>query len=309
MIREQAACPPTYFVQIFGTHTETRRNGNKETKDRITDFKIQINITNLLAGARGTAYEEQLQLIPDNKRGYRGTIIPKLMPNFAGSGDEEANPGGPLRLWCDKYVADPSKVKSFTLKREISNHDTKKLEQLLRSAISETNYRGHVSVSFPTQYTKVIVYSPSTLNEWRITTWIRWFFYLTFLWVFAWPVLFFMTSRYEVVKVVYSYADVAPGVDDVHRRCTVMSEVEWFNMWQSAIKRAALARMVCKDSSLDEEYRRATEEADRRGEVPGRVPDIPVTGNAFADGALGLVAGGLRVVESYNGLRGWGADC
>ena len=49
MIRDQAACPPTYFVQIFGTHTETRRNGNKETKDRITDFKIQINITNLLA--------------------------------------------------------------------------------------------------------------------------------------------------------------------------------------------------------------------------------------------------------------------
>lgn len=300
MIKHQAAHGPSYFVQIYGTHTETRRNGNKETKDKIADFKIRINISYLL----GQIGSGELELLPDNKRGYRGTRLPSLKPTV--SADEETAPDE-LRRWCDTYVADSSKVKSFLLKRKVLNHDQKKLEQLIRAAVSETNYRGHVSIDFPIQHQTVLVYSPGKLNEWRSTVWIRWFFYLTFLWVFAWPVLFFMTARYEVVKVNYRYAD-QPGGNDWERTYTVMSEVAWFNRWQSAIKRAALARMVCKDSCLDEEYRAHTELADQRGERMGREPDIPRTGNAWADGALGLLGQGLRVVDNYNSARGWGAD-
>ncbi|CZR61934.1 uncharacterized protein PAC_11831 [Phialocephala subalpina] len=303
MIRHQASHPPSYFVKLYGTHTETRRNGNKETKDKITDFYLRINISYLL-GHFGSG---ELELLPDNKRGYRGTRLPSIKPTVSADEESAPTPLEELRRWCDKFVADPSGVKSFLLKRKILNHDTRKLEQLLRSAISETNYRGHVSVEFPVQHSRVIVYSPGRLNEWRITVWIRWFFYLTFLWIFAWPILFFLTARYEVVKVNYKYAN-EPGGNDMTRQCTVMTELDWFHRWESAIKRAALARMVCKDTSLDEAYRVQTQVADERGERVGREPDIPRTGNAFADGALGLLGQGLRVAESWNNAAGWGAD-
>ncbi|TVY84240.1 hypothetical protein LSUE1_G002926 [Lachnellula suecica] len=300
MIREQASYPPTYYVQLHGTHTETRRQGNKETKDKINDFLILINITHLLTPGRGLG--GKLELLPDNKRGYRGTRFPSLNPSV--SDVEEADE---LRAWCEKYVADSSGWKSFTLKREIRNHDCKKLEQLLRSAIQETNYRGHLSVDFPISHQTVVVYSPGIINQWRITIWIRWVFYLTFLWILSWPFLFFITSRYSVVKAIYQYADKPPG-DDVGRKPTVMSEIEWYHRWESAIKRAALARMVSKDNNLSEEYRIATARADERGNQMGANPQVPSTGNAFADGAFSLLGQGLRVAEGYNNARGWGYD-
>ncbi|PMD49087.1 hypothetical protein L207DRAFT_415193 [Hyaloscypha variabilis F] len=303
-IREQLQYPATYMVQLYGTHTETRRNGNKETKDKITDFYIRINITHLL-GPLGSGITE---FLPDNRRGYRGTIIPRLPPSNGITLDEETGED-PLSTWCQKYVSDPSKIKSFTLKREIQHHDTKKLEQLLRSAIADTNYRGHLSISFPKQHEKVVIYSPGTINEWRMTVWIRWVFYLTFLWIFAWPVLFLLTSRYEVAKGIFQYADCAPGTNPC-RRPRVMSEVQWFHRWESAIKRAAVARMVNKDGAcLDEEYRAATERAEERGEDVGRAIEIPRTGNVFADGAFGLIGQGLRVAEGLTAQRGWGGDC
>jgi hypothetical protein len=303
-IKQQLDYPATYFVKIYGTHTETRRSGNKETKDKITDFLIRINLTYLL-GSPGSG---AIEFLPDNKRGYRGTIIPRLPPSKGISLDEEVGEDD-LSTWCKKYVSDPSSIKSFTLKREIQHHDTKKLEQLLRSAIAETNYRGHVSVDFPKQHERVVIYSPGTINQWRMTVWIRWVFYITFLWIFAWPVLFFLTSRYEVVKGVFMYADSPPD-SNPNRKPTVMSEVAWFHRWENAVKRAALARMVNKDGAcLDEEYREATERADLRGEQHGRTPDIPRTGNAFADGAFGLIGQGLRVAEGFSAARGWGGDC
>lgn len=133
-------------------------------------------------------------------------------------------------------------------------------------------------------------------------------FYLTFLWIFAWPVLFFLTRKYEVVKAVYPYANVLTD-DGGNRQCRVISEVDWYHRWESAIKRAALARMQCKDRCLDEEYRIATAKADARGVVQGLVPrEAPRTGNAIADGALGFLTEGLRVAEGWNASRGWGAD-
>ncbi|TVY52563.1 hypothetical protein LCER1_G006449 [Lachnellula cervina] len=301
MIREQAGYPPTYIVKLHGTHTETRRNGNKETKDKVNDFFLRINMTNLLSPGPGADSTGRLELLPDNKRGFRGTRFPSLNPSL-----QDVEEADDLRAWCDKYVADPAGVKSFTLKREIRNHNTKRLEQLLRSAIQETNYRGHLSVDFQISHQTVIVYSPGMVNQWRTTTWIRWVFYLTFLWIFSWPFLFFITSRYAVVKAVYEYADKPPG-DDVGRKPTVMSEVDWFNRWESTIRRAALARMVCTETFLDDAYRTATTRADARGAQVGANP-TPSTGNAFADGAFSLIGQGIRVAEDFNNARGWGRD-
>ena len=173
MILEQASSPPCYYVQISGTHHETVRNGSKETKNKVTDFLIRISIQHLLA--QGFHTGGQVELLPGNKRGYRGGRIISLAPTVSNSDIESAqqSPKAELRAWCEKYVSDRHRVKSFALKREITNHDTKKLEHLLRSAISETNYRGNLEIEFPKTHISVIVYSPGTINQWRMTVWIR----------------------------------------------------------------------------------------------------------------------------------------
>lgn len=297
MLHDQASFAPTYFVRLTGTHTQTTTRNKKDEKTTITDFMIQINLTHLLQPRpREGGY---LEILPDNKRGYRGGIFPGLKLT-AYEDDLETHPDE-LRAWCERYVNNHASVKSFQLKRTIINHDKKKLDQLLRSAIAETNYRGHLQISWPTQHKRVIVYSPGLINRWRTTTWIRWVFYLTFLWILSWPILFLLTRKYEVVKAVFPYAD-APHSGDVSRNPTVMSEVDWFRRWERAIQRAAMARMDCRDRCLDEEYRRASEQMGESGLRPG---ELPSTGNAIADGAFGLVGEALRTADRW---RGWGAD-
>lgn len=129
-------------------------------------------------------------------------------------------------------------------------------------------------------------------------------FYLTFLWLVSWPILFIITRKYEIVKVVYPYADKL--VDDGNRICTVMSEIDWFQRWKGTVKRAAMARMVCKERALDEEYRMATDRAEARGLMPHEQPN---TGNAFADSAISVLGQGLRITDGWNAARGWGGDC
>jgi len=107
---------------------------------------------------------------------------------------------------------------------------------------------------------------------------------------------------------VFPYADL-PVDNGGNRKCTVMSEVEWFHRWESAIKRAALARMKSKDRCLDETYRIESMNADARGQTAALIPrETPRTGNAIADSALSFLGEGLRVAEGWNAQRGWGGD-
>ena len=125
----------------------------------------------------------------------------------------------------------------------------------------------------------------------------------------SWPVLFFITKKYAVLKVVWPYADRErddAGTGD--RKCVVMSETEWFLLWEGAVKRAAVARMRCEDRALDEEWRAASMRANEQ-RVQGRQVEVPRTGNAFADGVVGVLSEGLRVAEGWNAQRGWGGDC
>jgi hypothetical protein len=305
MIRNQASYPPVYLLEISGKHTETSRHNNKETKNKVVDFCFRINLSHELIppGYVTGAGVGKLEFLPDNKRGYRGTIYPSLNPTV--NDVEEADY---LTTWCERYVADRARVKSFTLQREVRNHDTTKLERLIRSALVEANYRGHVTIGFLTTHTSVTVYSPGIINQWRMTTWIRWVFYLTFLWIFAWPVLSFLTSRYNVVKSVWYFASKPPG-EELGRQPITISEVDFFRKWESAIKRAALARMNSVCDVLDEAYRLETAAADERGQERARnPPPLPNTGNAIADGALNFLGQGLQVVQSFNDARGWGHD-
>lgn len=251
LINEQTLYPPTYYVQIHGKHNETRQESDsKESQKEVTDFYFRINITHLL-GPLGSG---EIQFLSDDKRGYRGTRYPSLNPKLNDWESRDA-----LFEWCQKYVSDPAKIKSFTFSREIRNHDTQKLYRLIRSAIVETRYRGQVFITFPVTNSKLIVYSPGKINEWRTKTWVRWIFYTTFLWVLAWPTLIFLTSRYETVKCIFYYANKSDS-SDLNRICKLQSEDNWFLSWKQTIKRAALTGVnIGEEGSLSDSYRITTE--------------------------------------------------
>jgi hypothetical protein len=317
MIYEQASYPPTYYVEFKGVHTETtyrnsgngvhlgnsnndqrRRDSDTQTTNTITDFLIRINITHLLS--TGPDVGGELRILADKQKGYRGGIIKRKTPSIGLPEIETQH--DELKAWCDKFVADRSKLKSFTLRRKVINHDTKKVEALIRSLIASTNYRGQVSVCFPVTHERVIVYSPSRINQWRMTTWIRWVFYLTFLWIFSWLYLFFATARYEVVKVVFPYADASPeeALHGAVRRPTVMSEMAWYHLWERAMRRGVLGRLNCQKGEMDDEYRLTTDNIAAR-ESP--TYDCFRSGNMYPGGVVGLFGAGGQVYGDS-----WGYD-
>jgi hypothetical protein len=314
MIYEQASYPPTYYVEIKGTHTETsyRNSGNGNSQQRrdddktvntITDFLIRINITHLLSS--GPDVGGELRLLKDGIKGYRGGIIKRKTPTV-GSPEIETQ-HEELKAWCDKFIADPSMLKSFTLSRKIINHDTNKLATLIRSVIASTNYRGQVSVHFPVTHERVTVYSPSRINQWRMTTWIRWAFYLSFLWIFSWLYLFLATARYEVVKVVFPYADTHPedARHGVARTPTVMSETAWFNLWERAIRRGVLGRMNCGKGEMDDEYRLTTDNIAVREDL---AYDSYRSGTSYPGGVVGLFGTGGQFRGQWQERESWGYD-
>jgi len=304
MILEQSQYAPSYYVELYGTHTRTERRNNKDHSQTITDFHVKLNLTHLLTAGMRTG--GRLELLPDNQKGYRGGVVKSYTPSLS-NGDMESS-GDELQAWCEKYVADPSPVKSFMFERRIINHDTIKLKDLLKSLVASTNYRGNVHVKFTTKHKRVIVYSPNTINEWRMTPWVRWLFYLSFLWIISWPILFFLTRRYEVIKAFYQYADKPVG-DEYGRKPTVQSEQEFFNHWEAALRRAVVGRLVRTGACLDDEYRIATlQDEVARGQAAARILNGGTTGSVLADGIIGIIGAGTEFGREYNNAVGWGYD-
>jgi len=293
MLLEQSKYPPIFQVRLHGTHTETiRRKDNKTEKNNITDFDIRLQLTHLIFTHPSNHY---IETAPDSLSAHRGGRTKTTTPSPS-SEDNDI-----LSSWCRLYVENPASVKSFALTRTITDHDSARLETLLSSLVGSTNYRGHLKVSFPVVQNRIVVYSPHWINQYRQKTWLRWIFYLTFLWIFTWPLLLILERKYDVVKVVWPYKISRDG--GCTRTYAVQSEDDWFKEWKVVIKGAVFAK---KQGWVDAEYRAEAEasQADGRGRMERR----PSTGSAFADGAVGFLQGAVRVGREVQIARGWGAD-
>jgi hypothetical protein len=78
-------------------------------------------------------------------------------------------------------------------------------------------------------HSRVVVHSPDKVNR----------FFSNVAKVFT------GTKKYEVVKAVWPYADVARGEGSVGRggrRCVVQSEDAWFESWRDAIRHAVMMK-------------------------------------------------------------------
>lgn len=198
-IRDLAELPPTPYVYIMGTHKETVQRGDKKETHHVTDFRIVINMQNYIYNDEHS-HPTAISTPYDHEKTHRGTIVkcrgPKAKQDIE-VGDDQPS----LIEWCHRYCASPRMLRIFRLERTVPGLDYQYLRARIEGLIASANYRGNVVVAFPIEDRNLDIYTSNKINEWRLKTWVRWVFYLSFLWIFTWPYLFFMTRRYAVVKV------------------------------------------------------------------------------------------------------------
>jgi hypothetical protein len=111
----------------------------------------------------------------------------------------------------------------FTLQREVINWNTQLLDGRLRSLLASLRYHGRLSITFPITYSKVVVQTNDTFYS-RLLSLVK------------------DINRYEIVRSVWPYADVAGG-DAQHsaeRTCALQSETAWWDDWNELIACAIL---------------------------------------------------------------------
>lgn len=290
MLKDEAKYPPIFTARIVGTHRETKRTKDKQEKVTITDFDVRLDMTHLLVPNSATppSLLPQTTVSDHQVKAYRGYRTKTKSPVESA---EDAD------TYVHSYTSSPFPVRSFTLNRSIIYHDSAALEALITSLVGSTNYRGHLKIGFPVTHNRVTVYSPCWQNDYREKTWLRWIFYLTFLWIFSWPYLWFVTRRWEVVTAVFPYGS---PIDRPHREFVTKSEQVFFQEWKASIRRAVLGK---KQGWIDEEYKFATEQVG-----PDALTGMPSTGSATADGALGFLRQAVNVGRDVAMAGGWGAD-
>ncbi|KAF2268025.1 hypothetical protein CC78DRAFT_541247 [Lojkania enalia] len=306
-LRELAHQAPFPLVYIMGRHKETVRRGDKKETKEVIDFRIVLNLQHYLwKDFRGndTTFMS-LRTVDNGEKTYRGGFVKKRAPGF--KQDLEVGASRPeLVEWCHRYCASPSLLRIFRLRRIVTGFDETYLKNKIEGLIRSTNYRGHISVTFPVEDKNVDIYTNNRINQWRLKKWICWIFYLTFLWIFTWPYLFFATKRYAVVNAEwpFSFTD-ASG----HKQYATISEEQWFEKWHIGIRRLVLDRF---QGEASEEQLQGVIARPADPPMPGTVR----TGHAGVDNAVGILTQGFQVASAISrgdnlarGLQGgWGYD-
>jgi hypothetical protein len=305
-IKSKANSAPTPYIYIMGTHKETVKRGDKKETHHVTDFRVVLNLQRYLWNDFDNSRFASMALVTvDNGvKTHRGTILKCRAPG-AKQDIEVGAPKPTLTEWCHRYCASLRMLRMFRLERTVPGLDMEYLKNRLEGLIASTNYRGHVSVTFPIEDKNLDIYTSNTINKWRMKTWVCWVFYLTFLWIFTWPYLFFMTRRYAVVKARWPFSVLENG-QKVYR---TVSEEQWFEKWNVAVRRLVLDR-----------YQGEASEQMMEG-VIARPADPPMpgtvnTGHAGVDSAVGILTQGFhvaRAIQSGGNIgqsvqSGWGYD-
>lgn len=307
-IKSFALSAPVPYIYIMGTHKETVKKGDKKETHHITDFRLVINMQRYLRRNFDDTDATSMELVTveNGEKTHRGTIMKCRAPGA--TQDIEVGRSKPsLAEWCHRYCASPRMLRIFRLRRVVTGFDETYIKQRLEGLIRTTNYRGNIEVTFPVEDKNLDIYTSNKINKWRTTTWICWIFYLTFLWIFTWPVLFFMTKRYAVVRAEWPFSLTNAAGGKIY---TTVSEEQWFEKWHVAIRRLVLDQF---QGEANEEMMNGV--IARPADPP--MPSIGIsTGHAGVDNAVGMLTQGFqiaRAVQNGNlgrGVQGgWGYDC
>ncbi len=289
-----ASVPPRPYVKVTGTHRESvDKNGKKETKT-VTDFDIQIELTPYLyLDATNRISWRELRTVDNGEKTRRGTIFKARAPGSTQSIEVGGDAKPTLLEWCHMYCASHAGLKAFSLRRRVVGFDEAKAKKLIESLVRGTNYRGHLSITFPVKDELVEVYNECRTNRGRLTTWVQWVCMLTLLFIFTWPYLFFRTKRFEVVAADWPFSRPKSygGKEYVS-----LSEDQWYNLWGRALSKAVLGK---QQGTLDQHDLTAAE---------GAEPTFN-TESASVNGALNVLRAGVNAMNEVNRQFGWGGDC
>lgn len=309
LIRDNAHQPPVPLIYIMGTHKETVKKGDKKETRQITDFRIVLNMQQYLRKNFNPQDSSSMALVTveNGEKTHRGTSIKCRAPGAKQDIEVGGTQKPTLTEWCHRYCASPRMLRIFRLRKVVTGLDETHLKNRLEGLIRSTNYRGHIAISFPVEDKNFDVYTSSRINAWRLKGWVCWVFYLTFLWVFAWPFLFFATKRYAVVRAEWPFS-----MTDAHGQkiYTTVSEEQWFERWHVALRRLVLDRF---EGEANEEMMRGVISRPEDPPMPGTIR----SGHAGIDNAVGILTQGFQVARALSngdnlgrGLPGgWGYDC
>lgn len=123
-------------------------------------------------------------------------------------------------------------------------------------------------------------------------------FFLTFLWIFTWPYLFFATKKFAVVRAEWPFSLVNSSTGQTVY--ATVSEAQWLDKWAGLVKVLAVQRF--QGEASEGQLRALMED-----------PAQFSSGNAHVDGVVNLLGSGLRglgeVRRGMDQALGWGADC
>jgi hypothetical protein len=209
----------------------------------------------------------------------------------------------------------------FTLKRHVRNFDHQAVINCLKSHIRDINYRGAISMQLVVSKGTITVYSPHWINKLRNHGAVYWIFILTQLWILAWPVIWLLEKRYEIVDSSW-YASRAVEDSAGHLRARTYAhgsdEHALGEFWAPAVKQAAWARrtngeIVSREDAqrlqglTTEQLLRGTVESETQAEIERR-QRLQRGEGSFVDSVVGLARGVNEVRQEWNMSMGWGGN-
>ncbi|WEW58040.1 hypothetical protein PRK78_003507 [Emydomyces testavorans] len=311
----QAGLPPQVFISVKGSHTVSRRNGDKQTSsETVTDFDFLIDGSDTVlppaTGLDGVYRVLKVMQDDDGVSAYRGGRFKSTRRFWRRRKDnmlEEGNQmisGPSFEEWCQRFCDDKSSVKSFTLHRDLVNWDFELIKREITSVIRSTHYRGTMSVSPFIRQSRVTIYSPSLINRLRTNSFVWWTCVILQLWIITWPLLVLLERRYEVVRVEHHVSRggiyISPGG----------SESNWIKMFTPALRAAALTRrkgevVTTADISRAQEMAAERQDSEAERERRERMNRGETT---WSDSIVGLVRGISEATRQWSSDRGWGGD-
>lgn len=296
--------PPNPIVRLQGWHWEQRtKQNNKKEKERVFDFDVVLSLQHFLSKP-GNASFWSASTIENSDKAHRGGFRKTRAKGYKQDIEVGEEPRPDLTTWTKEFCASRSWLKIFRVSRSISGLECDTLKPQLETLVKSTHYRGHIDVTFPTVDKNVDIYSPHWINTARIT-WIRWLFYLTFLWLITWPILFFMTKRWSIYHVKWHWSMIRDDDDGRTKTYATISENAWLERHANLIRSLVMDKYHGDATDLPTNVSVDTER--RRSEI--RVPQVNV-GRSGIGAAVSLLQGGVSVWNQANGRgdAGWGGD-
>ena len=99
----------------------------------------------------------------------------------------------------------------FKFSRSIVGFDGSVLISSLTSHLRSLQYRGDISITVDMANRDLIVYNPHWVNKLRNNAWVYYLCIILQVWILAWPIIFLLERRYDIVRSVWYFSRVEDG--------------------------------------------------------------------------------------------------